>query len=175
MVNHHTLAEGQFSDDHFVVYLAPLKQARVIDGELYLAWRHGNDRLRNVEVPLPQRIDGNIECSVDAGIVLEGTLTLPGGLFIGNGEDAGVRIQVDLQGVTEIGPGTRDGAAFACQERVDRELTFGPCPRFRLLLNHTMLEFYLGDILIQCYTMARTADGTLSCRNVTDLRLWQWS
>jgi hypothetical protein len=57
---------------------------------------------------------------------------------------------------------------------VDREVAFGSCPRFRLLLNRTMLEFYLDDILIQCYTMERAADGAISCQNVSNLRVWQW-
>jgi hypothetical protein len=37
-----------------------------------------------------------------------------------------------------------------------------------------MLEFYLEDLLIQYYTMERAAEGTVSCRNVRDVKLWQW-
>ena len=118
--------------------------------------------------------DENLRVSIDTGIVLEGTIELPGSLFISNGDRVGVRISVNEDGVTEIGSGAQDGAAFKCEERVDREVAFDPCPRFRLLLNHTMLEFYLEDILIQCYTMERAADGAISCQNVSNLRLWQW-
>ncbi len=174
LVNHHTLAEGRFSDDHFVVYFAPLKQARIIDGGLYLAWWHGNDKLKNREVKLSQSDDGHLRISTDTGIVLEGVLELPGSLFIGNGDGVGVRILVNEDGVTEIGPGSQDGAAFKREESVDRELTFGACPRFRLLLKHTMLEFYLEDILIQCYTMESAVNGAISYHNVSDLKLWEW-
>jgi hypothetical protein len=37
-----------------------------------------------------------------------------------------------------------------------------------------MLEFYLGDIFVQCYTMETVPHGTISCQNVGNLKLWQW-
>ncbi len=109
LVNHHTLAERQFSDDHFVVTFAPLKRATIIDGGLYLTWWRSNDKLKHVRGALPQGNEGDLRVSVETGLVLEGRLTLPGGLFIGTRGDAGVWIRVDDEGVTEIGPGTRDG------------------------------------------------------------------
>lgn len=174
LVNHHALAEGQFSDEHFVVYFAPLKQVMIIDGGLYLAWWNGNNKLKNREVKLLLSGDKNLMFSIDTGVVLEGSIELAGNLFISNGDGDGVRILVNEDGVTEIGPTTLDEADFKCEERVDRELAFGSCPKFRLLLNHTMLEFYLEDILIQCYTMERAADGVISYQNASDLRLWHW-
>ena len=174
LVNHHTLAEGQFSDDQFVVYFAPLKRARIIDGGLYLVWWEGNDKLKHRELkPFPSD-NGNLRFSTDMGIVLEGNIDVPGGLFIRNGERVGARILVDEDGITEIGSASEGEAAFACEESVDREVAFGACPRFRLLLYRTMLEFYLEDLLIQCYTMERATDGAISCHNVSNLRLWQW-
>ncbi|MGC9467938.1 MAG: hypothetical protein ACP5HS_05065 [Anaerolineae bacterium] len=175
LVNHHTLAEGQFSDDDFVVYFAPLKQARIIEGGLYLAWWPGNDALKAIEVPVSQGSEEDLEVTMDTGIVLEGAMALPGSLFIGTGEDAGVRIRVSPEGVTEMGPGSREGASFKCDERVDRALAFGLRSRFRLLLRHTMIEFYLEDILIQCYTMDNPADGRIALEGASDLRLWRWS
>jgi hypothetical protein len=174
LVNHHALAEGQFSDDHFVVYFSPLKRATIVDGGLYLAWWDGNDKLKNREVPLSPSDGQRLRFSPDTGIVLEGRVKLAGNLFISHGDGTGVRISVDDRGVTEIGSGARDGTTFKCEERVDREVTFGACPRFRLLLHYTMVEFYLEDLLIQCYTMERTPDGTISGQNVRSLRLWQW-
>jgi hypothetical protein len=78
------------------------------------------------------------------------------------------------ESVTEIGPATRGGTTFKCEERLDREIALGPSPRNRLLLRHKMEEFYLEDILIQCYTMESAADGRVGCRNTADLRLWHW-
>jgi hypothetical protein len=173
LVNHHTLAEGQFSDEHFVVYYAPLKKAQVIDGTLYLAWWQGNDKLKNRKVE-PSTFAEQIHFETTQGIVLEGEMTLPGKLVINCDGEVGTGIVVNDKGVTEIGPLKADWSEFKCEERVDREMAFGACPHFRLLLNRTMLEFYLNDIFIQCYTMGKASSGTISYQNVGNLGLWQW-
>lgn len=172
LVVHHTLAEGQFSDDHFVVYYAPLKKALVVDGTLYLAWWTGNDRLKHREVKLTSA--EQIRYEAGNGIVLEGEMNVPGRLMIHSGSGAGTGILVNERGVTELGPIKADWTDFTCRERVDREMAFGSSPRFRLLLNRNMLEFYLGDIFVQCYTMETAPHGTISCQNASNLKLWQW-
>lgn len=174
LVNHHTLAEGQFSDDYFVTYFAPLKGVRVIDGGMYLTWWHGNDSLKRREVN-PLSSDGSdLRFDVDTGVVLEGTIESPGSIFISGGDSIGARIRVKKECLVEFGSGTQDDTTFSCEERIDRELVFGSRAEFRLLLNRTMLEFYLEDILIQCYTMERSTDGRISCKNTSNVRLWQW-
>ncbi len=105
----------------------------------------------------------------DTGLILEGTLALPGSLFIGTQGEAGVSISVDTDATTIIGPAAQDGVLANCEEEVNREISLGPCPRFRLLLRHTMLEFYLEDLLVQCYTMARPMNGTISYHNAAAL------
>jgi hypothetical protein len=57
---------------------------------------------------------------------------------------------------------------------VDRQGIFPAGPCFRLLLRQTMLEFYLDDLLIQCYMMETLAEGMISCQRLTNLQLWQW-
>jgi hypothetical protein len=109
------------------------------------------------------------------GILLEGRLELPGSLFIGNGEGPGTWIGVGASGVTEIGPCSQDGTTFHCEESVDRQVLFPASPRFRLLLRQTMLEFYLDDLLIQCYMMESPADGSITCQNASQMSLWQWT
>lgn len=173
LVTHHTLAEGQFSDDQYVVYYAPLKKAQVIDGALYLAWWKGNDKLKNREVN-PTVLAERIQFEAGQGIILEGEMTFPGKLMINNDNETGVGILVDDKGITEIGPIKADWTGFTCEERVDREMVWGVPSRFRLLLNRTMLEFYLNDIFIQCYTMGKASNGTISYQNVSSLKLWQW-
>ncbi len=101
-------------------------------------------------------------------------MTLSAKLMIGNDGGKGVGILVDEKGVTEIGPVNADWTGFQCKERVDREMIFLPLPRFRLLLNRTMLEFYLNDMFIQCYTMEKASNGTISHQNAGNLKLWQW-
>ncbi len=174
LVNHHTLAKGKLSDPDFETYLAPLKRAVVLDGGLYLTWWHGNDRLKVREVAAPVTTKSPLSFDADVGVVLEGVVKFPGSLFISHEDGGGTKILVDVGGVTEIGPATQDGATFTCEERVDRKAVFGNHSRFCLLLRRTMLEFYLDDLLIQCYTMNKTASGSISCQNLVDLRLWQW-
>lgn len=174
LVNHHTLAEGQFSDDHFVVYFAPLKKAAVIDETLYLIWWSGNDKLKNNEIKLPISDKQWLKFEASAGVVLEGTIELPGSLSICHDDGSKTKILVSRGGLTQIGTEQQDETGFSCEERVDREVSFGASPRFRLLLNHTMLEFYLNDFLIQCYTMDKTPDGVIAHQSVSDLRLWHW-
>jgi len=175
LVNHHVLARGQFSDPDFETYFAPLKRAVIRAGGLYLAWWEGNDGLRGAPIEVSSVGEQPIRFSPSAGILLEGRLDLPGSLFVGRGADRGVGIRMDASGVTEIGPGGPDWAGFQCEERVDRQVSFPASPRFRLLLRQTMLEFYLDDLLIQCYMMANPADGMILCQNANDLRLWQWA
>lgn len=174
LVAHHSLAEGQFSDAHYVVYYAPLKKAVVIDESLYLAWWGGNDVLKQRAVQLGAP-GAPIRFEPAVGIVLEGTLTLPGGLRIAGrgGPDTG--ILVDAQGVVELGPIQPDWAGFHGAERIDRERPWRDSVRFRLLLNHTMLEFYLDDLLIQCYSMDQPSGGSIATRGAADLHLWQWA
>lgn len=173
LVNHHSIAEGKFSDEHCVVYYAPLKKAQIIDETFYLIWWKGNNKLKNKEVKL-NTLGGEIQFDTTHGALLEGALTLPGKLIIGSNSEIGIGILVNEKGITEIGAIQVDGTEFKCEERVDREITFNTPSHFRLLLNQTMLEFYLDDIFIQCYTMERVSNGTLAFQNVGDLRLWQW-
>src|SRR5260221_9847604 len=174
LVNHHAVAKGRPFDAHLETYFSPLKKASLIDENLYLAWWPGNDRLKHTWVERSGSEGLSLMFDPQIGIVVEGNLDLPGSLHIATRDQAGTSILVNTEGVTEIGPQARAGTVFTCQERVDREVAFGANPRFRLLLNYTMLEFYLDDLLIQCYTMGSAADGMISFRNVRDLRLWQW-
>jgi hypothetical protein len=173
LVNHHTLAEGQFSDERYIVYYAPLKRARLVDGALYLAWWEGNERLKGRERVIELFVE-TINFDTQDGIVLEGILMLPGRLLVHASGGDGTGIFVDQQGITEIGPVKADWTDFQCEERVDREVDFRNSARFRLLLHQTMLEFYLDDLFIQCYTMEQVSNGTVSVQNVCDLKLWQW-
>lgn len=188
LVNHHSRArDGQ-------VYFAPLKRALVdADGTLRLGWWEGNDRLKaDATAPQctlgeavgshPRVLDGDWDTT--AGVILEGTVDLPSpespqpaGLFLGSRGGGGVAVLVGEGGVTRMGPISDDGSGFAAEETIDREMAFPPRARFRLLLKHSLVEFYLDDILIQCYSMPDRADGRLGVLGgmgrVGDLRAWQ--
>jgi hypothetical protein len=173
LVVHHTLAEGKFSDKHYIVYYAPFKKAQLVDGTLYLTWWQGNDKLKEQEVSIHPSAE-QIQFETAQGVLLEGELTLPGKLIIRTDSQTGIGILVDDTGITEIGSVQADGTWFHCEERVDREIAFGASAHFRLLLHRTMLEFYLNDLFIQCYTMEKASNGSISCHNTGHLKMWQW-
>jgi hypothetical protein len=102
------------------------------------------------------------------GVVLEGTLALPEtkeqtrrGLYIECGKDSGVAILLNAAGAAELGPMRGDGLGCKAEKAVDREMTFGKPARFRLLLKHSLLEFYLDDILIECFSLPQSATGRI--------------
>jgi len=173
LVNHHSIARnGQ-------VYFGTLKRAVVDkDGTLRLGWWEGNEKLKHeaVEVELPEAkgdagppipMLGNT-FDIESGVVLEGTLALPPsreaktpGLYIECGHGRGAAMLVGVDGVSELGPIAADGSGFKCEKRVDREMRFGETARLRLLLKRSLLEFYLDDILIECYSLPAVATGRI--------------
>jgi len=172
------------------VYFAPLKSAVVDDeGTLRLGWWRGNEKMKHqavdVKPPIPSA-DSRIamlENTFDPqqGMILEGTLFLPKtkdaprrGLYIECAQGTGSAVLFDCQGVAELGPIKAEGSGFRMEKRVDREMQFGTPARFRLLLKGSLMEFYLDDILIECFNLPATATGRIGCiGKVTDLRAWQ--
>jgi len=196
LVNHHSIArDGE-------VYCAPLKPAVVdSDGTLRLGWWKGNEKMKQeaVDVKLSaSQIPVNPATSnppiimledtfdTDQGVILEGILPLPksqdsprSGLYIECGKEQGTAILLDSDGVAELGPMQSDGSGFVCEKQVNREMSLGGASNFRLLLEHSLLEFYLNDILIECFSMPDNATGRIgfiqdSVREpVRDLRVWR--
>ena len=77
-------------------------------------------------------------------------------------------------GVTDIGPVGAAGADFLSESRVNREWAFGPTARFRLPLRRDLLEFYLDDLLMQCYSLPGAATGRLGVfGDGTGLAAWK--
>jgi hypothetical protein len=190
LVNHHSIArDGQVS-------LGSLK-ATVVDGEgtLRLAWWKGNEKMKGLPVdaaspsgreavPSPAMLAASFDTS--AGLILEGTVKVPlakdsqpVGLFISQGQDTGAAILVQAGGVTVFGSMRADGTGFQAEQRVDREWKFGTTARFRLLLKGSLLEFYLDDLLMQCFSMAHAAGGKIGLLSGGDastfasLKAWQ--
>jgi len=190
LVNHHSIARDR------KVYFGTLK-ATVIDdeGTLLLAWWKSNEKMKHraVEAKVPPgrqapsaltMLENNFDTT--AGLILEGAIKLPAakgskpvGLFISEGQGAGTAILVRSGGVAEFGPMGPDGTGFKAEQRVDRQWQFGSTARFRLLLKGSLLEFYLDDLLVQCYSLGRTASGKIGllCGGdtsiLTNLKAWQ--
>ena len=169
-MNHHAIA------DNGRIHLGLLKRA-VTDDELTLrlGWWSGNERLKHEPLPIrlsaasPQdsplvMLDGDLP--TDDGVIVEGVLPIPvdaaaqnAGLFVETAENSGTGILVRAGGVTEFGSLQADGAGFKSDLRADREIVFRPTTRFRLVLKGWLLEFYLDDILMECYSLPGPATG----------------
>ena len=179
LVAHHIMAASELNEPP-ACYFAPMKRALVDqEGTLRLAYWEGNDRLKTNPLPvtLPktdasgasrvQMLDRRFD--VQRGFVLEGKfahlqgprfLSASQGLYVQWSEGEGVGILV-LPGLTQIGTIRGDGTAFRLDSFVNRQMDFGLSPRFRLMVRESLLEFYLNDILIQCYALPRRATGRI--------------
>jgi len=192
LVNHHAIARNG------AVYFGTLKRA-VLDAEgtLRLGWWKPNDKLKRepVAVKPPAGGGGAIAMlpntfDIDEGVVLEGTVLLPPaaspqakapevGLYVEFARDQGTAILVGPGCSARLGTMRSDGTAFKCDKRVDREIGLGPSATFRLLLKHSLLEFYLNDILIECYSLPRAATGRIGLIRpkakaaIKDLKAWR--
>ena len=186
----------QWATGRGLVWFAPLKRAVVDDqGTLRLGYWEGNDKLKgNSREPAflnepstsswPVRMLGD-RVDIPRGIILEGTVVIPSsvdapllGLYIGVGSDRGVAILVGAAGVTEFGTINADGSDFERDDRVDREMVLNQTCQFRLLLRDALLELYVNDILIQCYSTPRVPTGTLGLvvgaqSTLRDLKIWE--
>jgi hypothetical protein len=173
LVNHHSIARnGQVS-------FGTLKAVHLDDeGTLRLGWWAGNEKLKvePIEMTPPSSHSGAaqrvalIETTFDLrnGLLLEGTIELPAteatapvGLFLAQGDDSGTAILVRAGGIAEIGAMRADGTGFEVEHHVDREWKPGPTARFRLLLKGSLSEFYLDDLLMQCYSLPGEATGRI--------------
>jgi hypothetical protein len=193
LVNHHSIAR------HGPVYFAPLKSTVVdAEGALRLGWWKGNEKMKHeaigVKAPVGGAETGGGESivmldntfGVRQGIILEGALALPEkkgaprrGLYIECEGGQGSAILLDSSGAAELGPMGGDGSGFEAEKRVDREMAFAKPALFRLLLKESLLEFYLDDILIECFSLPARAAGRVGLIRGSDpgafrsLKAWQ--
>jgi len=189
LVNHHSIKRNR------QVHFGPLKST-IIDkkGTLRLGWWKGNEKMKHVpvKVQLPSgepskktsiAMLGNT-FDVKRGLILEGTIKLPTvgqprrGLYIQCTTDSGSAILIDSNGKAELGSMKSDGSGFKAEKRVDRDMVFGRPATLRLLLKQSLLEFYLDDILIECFSLPEDATGKIAliCGNdsraIGKLKAW---
>jgi len=196
LINHHAIAKNGR------IHLSLLKRAVTDDQRtLRLGWWSGNERLKHESLPVREcvgrignpsygrppdtplvMLDGQLP--TDDGVIVEGVLPVladgaaaSAGLFVETSENSGTGILVWTGGVTEFGAMQADGTGFKADLRADREASFGPTARFRLALKGWLLEFYLDDILMECYSLPGRATGRLGLiggpNRPTDLRAWR--
>ena len=165
-------------------WLAPLKKAVVDDNKhLLLAYWQGNEAMKGKPVPVaspvPPTVDGSggiamqpldRRFDVENGVILEGTLEIrtggekPGrcGMYIEETEEQGTAVLVGTDGKSQLGDlKWRGTTAFEPDDFVEAGITPGPEHTFRLLTRQYMLEFYVDDRLIQCYSIPERATGRI--------------
>jgi len=163
------------------------------DGALRLTWWLGNEALKHEAVKMPPMAtggDGPIRMmsnpfDITAGLLLECELRLPKslgaprGLYIEHGKGVGTAIVFNYNGRAEFGQVAEDGSGFTVEKIVDRETLYGDPARLRLILEGVLLETYLDDILIECYSLPAPATGRIglisdSHDNVfSELKAWK--
>lgn len=183
LVCHHSISRNRG------VFFAPLKAALVDDeGTLRLGWWKGNEKMKHraVEVVGPGEdktiaVLGNT-FKVAEGLIFEGTMLLPEahggrrGLYVECVGGGGAAILFDAAGKAEIGPIRPDGTGFKGEEKVNRQMAFARPARFRLLVKHSLIECYLDDVLVECYSLPRGASGRIGliggAKAFAELRAW---
>ncbi len=145
------------------------------EGTLRLTWWPGNEALKHKPIKVvppaagggsPVRMLGQ-KLDAAAGFVLEGRLSLPKplgaqrGLYIEHGKSDGTAILFHSDGRAELGSMRADGTGLKPEKTVDREMRFDTPARFRLIMKGSLLEVYLNDYLIECYSLPSPATGRI--------------
>jgi hypothetical protein len=190
LVNHHSIAR----DGH--VFMGLLKRALVdTEGTMRLSWWNGNEQMKRQREKIAVSVsDPSFETvqmietkfNSDTGLILEGSIRLPPsiydahrGFFIEYGVEQGVAVLLDSQGRVEICQANLSGSISKMDLRVDREMAFGSCARCRLVLQHSLAEFYLEDILVECFSLPSAATGRIGLirggdpNALSSLEVWQ--
>jgi hypothetical protein len=172
LVNHHSIArDGR-------IYMGLLKKAIVDEqGVLRLAWWKGNATIRQqrtgIGIPSAhspgesvQMLPGTFDAA--QGLILECRLLLPPtpfaarrGLYIECAGGSGTTVLFDAQRRAEFSQTDPRGSVCTVEQRVDREMNFAGPAHLRLVLAHSLMELYLDDILIECFSLPASATGRL--------------
>ena len=195
LVNHHSMTGERHGGRLIKVdtYAAPLKLA-VVDKEGILRFKYwkGNEALKGEVIKVTPRSSSDTTVMAEnldfgKGIVVEGTVRLPGGK---EDKAATVHIKADNQnyavrvlrdGSVEMGTEDESGRNWKRQHGVNRQWKFGKTASIRLLMRRGMLEVYLDDHFMECWTMGchRAKKVTIAIPGqannlpVQDLKVWQ--
>jgi hypothetical protein len=197
LVNHHSMT-GEKHEGRMIkvdTHAAPLKLAGVDDeGILRFRYWKGNEALKGEGVEVAPRPSAGATAMAEGldfgrGIVVEGTVRLPRS---GSDEPAALRIAADEKhyairirhdGCVEMGTIDEKGGSWERRHGVDRQWKFGPAASLRLLARRGMLELYLDDHFMECWTMgchrarkiAIIVPGEADASPVRDVEVWRMS
>jgi len=121
------------------------------------------------ELVLPAAKDGRrglyIQCDQRQGFasnpVSPASMWATNPLYTESNKSQGAAVLIDSEGVAELGTMKADGSDFKGEKKVNREMAFGSPATFRLLVQGALMEFYLDDILIECYSLPTPATGRI--------------
>ena len=151
LVNHHAMDGRRVGSGRVITYAAPFKRFTVDqEGVQRWHWWPGNEALKGstVDPAQPQ--------SFAQGLILE--------LTLGSGGSQ-ITLEVDGQPYS-IAIGSDGTAAFSTtavvqewqrEHGANRQLTLGAAPACRILARRGMLELYLDDHFMECWTMGCAA------------------
>lgn len=162
LVNHHAITrEQRYEKD--VTYLSPLKLVEVDNrGILRLRWWRGNDALRGQPIT---RLD---ETACQQGLVFEGMIEKGGAIILSFQDQEHIKITLERDNTSTI---VVNGDI---QADVDRSIQWDNSVPFRLLFRRGMVEFYLDDYHIHCYTMENTLIDRVEELQVSDMNYYTW-
>jgi len=177
LVNHHVIARaGECS-------FAPLKQAFIdaASSTLRLKYWPGNEAVKGKQDELGYPVAATKERTdvfrfpktfdASRGAVIEGWLQFAARhsitFLIDCAEEHISGIRIDHSGVVEFGIFDFRDSKFEVEDRIDRQITIQlhQMVHFRLLVRHTLLEFYLNDELVHCHNLPSFPIGTLGFHN----------
>jgi hypothetical protein len=111
---------------------------------------------------------------LERGVIVEGTMQVhaPPKRWSGIGvyveedarQDTGTALLAQTRGYTEIGPlrgGGQGRGRFVADDALPLGIGDGVSSSFRLLVRQSLLEFYLDDRLVQCYSLPERSSGRL--------------
>jgi len=182
LVNHHCISGVHLGAPANcpITYVAPFKLAQV-DEEGVMRWYYwrGNEALKAAPISSESG-----ELDFKTGVVIEGDVILP---QIGQRPlsvrfavgDRHYVLRVLPAGVLQMGVTDPSGSNWSTALQVDRECRLGATVLLRILARAGMMEVYLDEHFMECWTMGCHAAKTvaISCDDsrLTNLRMWQMS
>ena len=193
LVNHHSMSGTyiKLGNRRPVTYAAPFKRAEV-DDEGVMRWKYweGNEALKGVPLPVITPSRGEVQfvthkLDFNKGIVVEMDMTLPDEnekpvTLVFKAVENNYAVRFNYNGVVEMGTMDSQGNHWKRTFGVNREWDFGKTVSARILARAGMLEVYLDDHFMECWTMgchgAKTVEiGFIDNEAVKNMQLWQMS
>lgn len=137
LVNHHVLLRKVNEFNRNVTYFAPLKKVTFTDETLRLMWYKGNDKLKGAPI---KEFDGKSQYVVEGEFGKTGKITLA----LKDGLNLSVNLSKD--GIIDISENDKS------TEHINKDMIFKE-GKYRLLIRGTLLELYIDDFFITCYTL----------------------